>query len=467
VDNYSTIAAISTPLGKGGIGIIKISGQQAIPIAASIFRKSKAQKNASDPQQMFFESHRLYYGHIVDPENGSVVDEVLLAVMKAPRSYTREDVVEINSHSGAVVLTRILELVLKMGARLAEPGEFTKRAFLNGRIDLTQAEGVIDIINAKTEKSLKVAGSQLKGDVGRAIGAVRDSLLGILAEMEATIDFPEEVNEKPPGDFCVKLLQKEVIEPLESLLAGYRAGRLYREGLRLAVVGRPNVGKSSLVNRMLQKDRIIVTDIPGTTRDLIEEAVDIHGIPAVIADTAGLHQTNDPVETIGIQKTKEYVRTCDLVLFMVDATKPITEQDDFVYRTVQEQRTILVINKWDLVSRNFYYPVPDRWHMPRIKTSALYNQGISELKDLIARDFIGNGSAGDHNGVVPNLRHKQNIEQSIHAVQSALNGLRNNQSEELIVIDLKEAVRALDEILGLSASEEIIDQIFSRFCIGK
>ncbi len=463
----STIAAIATPVGKGGIGIIKISGNAAIPIATSIFRKFGSDFKEEETGLLSFESHRLYHGRIINPKSGNVLDEVLLSVMKAPRSYTREDVVEINSHSGMVVLSAVLELVLNMGARLAEPGEFTKRAFLHGRIDLTQAEGIIDIINARTEKSLRIAGAQLNGALAKPVRSIRHALLEMLAEMEATIDFPDDMEELSSTCASIQSLQRTVIQPLQSLLNRYQSGHVYRDGIKMAVVGRPNVGKSSLVNRMIQKDRIIVTAIPGTTRDLIEETLDIRGIPVIITDTAGLHRTTDLVESIGIQKTQAYIRSSDLVLFMVDASRPLSDEDNDIYKAIEKQKTILVINKSDLVENRYNYPIPCAWEMPRIMTSALCNHGIDALKDLIAKDFVENGVMGNGDGIVPNLRHKQSLEKCIQAAHSAFDGFRDNRPEELIVMDMKEAVGFLDEILGLSASGAIIEEIFQRFCIGK
>ena len=459
----STIAAIATPGGAGGIGIIKISGKDAISIASLIFRKSGSSFDGAHA----FESHRLYHGHIVHPESDKILDEVLLSVMKMPRSYTREDVVEINTHSGFAVLSGILELVLAKGARLAEPGEFTKRAFLNGRIDLTQAEGVIDIINARTEKALEIAGVQIKGELGKTIRSIRDTLLAVEAEIEAEIDFPDDVEELSSKDRHIETLQQAVISPLTALLNRYHIAHFFRDGIRMAVVGRPNVGKSSLVNRLIQKDRVIVTPIPGTTRDLIEETADIRGIPVVITDTAGLHQTDDPVEVIGIQKTQEYIKDSDLVLFLVDAGCPLTEADFEIRSILKGKNVVLVINKMDLLSEQRGFPIPESWRMPSVMISALYNQGVDALKALIARGFIRNGSESDGGRIVPNLRHKLTLERSVQASESALSGLQKDSHMELTAIDLKEAVDALGEIIGLTAKEAILDEIFSRFCIGK
>ena len=462
-----TIAAISTPVGSGGIGIIKMSGENARSIAGAIFRRSRNDSASALPETNELKSHRLYHGHIVNPDTGTVLDEVLLSYMASPRSYTREDVVEINTHSGTVVLSAILDLLIQKGATLAEPGEFTKRAFLSGRIDLTQAESVIDVINARTDKALQIAGEQLNGVLGDSVRPVRDVLLGIVAEMEAGIDFPDDMEDSDPSEGLQEMIKCDVISPLDALIENHQKGQIFREGVRMAVVGQPNVGKSSLVNRMIERDRIIVTAIPGTTRDLIDETLDIKGIPITITDTAGLHRSNDPVETIGIQKTRDYVQSSDLVLFMVDVSQPINTEDRDIYDLVENKNTIFVINKSDLVEDGFKYQIPNGWNFPSVMISALYDRGISVLKDLIAGSLINEGAIGNGNGVVPNLRHRRCLETALLASQAALYGIKEDRPDDIIVMDLKEAVNALDDILGHSTSERVIDEIFSRFCIGK
>ncbi len=463
----STIAAIATPSGQGGIGIIKISGPKALAIAASVFRKSGENSAPMGSCTDLFESHRIYHGHILDSDNGQIIDEVILTVMKAPRSYTREDVVEINAHAGTLVLTVILELVLSHGARLAEPGEFTKRAFLNGRIDLTRAEGVIDLINARTEKALQIANAHLKGGLGNSIDSIREGLQRIVAGIEAEIDFPEDVEAVETPENIRLILQKDVLDPLVGMLNQHRTGHLYRDGVKLAVVGRPNVGKSSLVNRLLEKDRVIVTPIPGTTRDLIEETLDIHGIPVMITDTAGMHTTDDPVESIGIEKTKACIQYSDLVFFLVDAAEPLTDEDFNIYRNLEEKAAILIINKMDLLPDSTRFKVPDGWTLPRVMTSALYNQGIDHLKKLFEKIMVRNGEGSEPLRTVPNLRHKKSLEKCIKAAQSALKGLGEGIPEALIAIDIKMGMNALDEITGQAVRPTILDDIFSRFCIGK
>lgn len=467
----ATIAAIATPAGTGGIGIIKISGKEAISIAASIFQRSRTSRmntGATDSSFSSLKSHRLYFGHIVDPEKEQILDEVLVSVMFAPGTYTMEDVVEINTHSGHVVLTSILNLVLRNGARLAEPGEFTKRAFLNGRIDLTQAEAVIDIINSKTEKSLEIATSQIKGELKNWVEKIRRVLIDLLTETEAAIDFPEDVGEIINESAVTEVLQQKVIYKLKELVGHYENAHVLRDGLKMVVVGRPNVGKSSLMNRLIQEDRVIVTPFPGTTRDLIEETLDIHGIPVIIADTAGLHKTEDPVEVIGIQKAYEYIDDSDLVLFMVDASCPLSKEDHEIYGKIHDKRLILVVNKIDLVDDGFKFNVPESWKKtPRVMISALYGLGIDGLKELIAHVSIGEHGLEMRNSIIPNLRHKIALNRSLKAAISARNELQNGTPFELIAIDIKEAIERLGEILGVTAKEDVIDQIFARFCIGK
>jgi tRNA modification GTPase len=467
----STIVAIATPPGSSGIGIIKISGPDAVSIASAIFKKSA--KNATPPagsavrSPALWESHRLYHGHIIDPETGHTLDEVLLSVMHAPRSYTGEDVAEINTHSGIIVLRTIMDLVLRKGARLAEPGEFTKRAFLNGRIDLTQAEAVIDIINARTEKALDIAAAHIKGEFKDCIVTARNALLSVMTLMEAAIDFPEDVDPVQTRT-VMETLQQAVANPLTELVAHYRNAHILRDGLNLAVAGRPNVGKSSLMNRLIQKDRVKVRPIPGTTRDFIEETLNIHGIPVIVADTAGLHETQDPVEILGVQKTREYICSSDLVLFMVDLSVPLSREDLQVFETVKAKNVILVLNKQDLVTDPDSICLPDSWqHLPQVQISALYNQGIDRLKDLIASVSIGDARLDLRVKMIPNLRHKQLLDQSLQAVRNALKAIRADSPFELVVIDLQEAADALAAIIGIHVKVDILDQIFSRFCIGK
>jgi tRNA modification GTPase len=471
MDNH-TIAAVATPIGRGGIGIIRVSGKKALRIAATIFRRSSfASDHNSDTCDVSFarfKSHRLYHGYVVDPANGRRLDEVLLAIMKAPRSYTREDVVEIQAHSGPVVLSSILEMVLKNGARLAEPGEFTKRAYINGRIDLTQAEAVVDIINARTNKSLEIATAQLKGDMRMSIETISGSLSDVFAEINAAIDFPDDVTEIVDIDTQTKTLQDKIIARLKELIERYKNAHVLRDGLKLVVVGRPNVGKSSLMNRLLQKERAIVASMPGTTRDFIEEPLGIRGIPVIITDTAGLHETDDPVEVIGIKKTYEHTDLSDLVLFVIDAGCRITEEDYKIYERISNRKLIIVINKSDIVDDKHKPDMPNSWiNIPQVKISALYSQGLDRLKNLIAKISLSEHGFDTEHTIVPNLRHKIALERSLHAASSAVEGMQRRTPLELISIDIKEAIDSLEEITGVIANEDMLDRIFSRFCIGK
>lgn len=470
--NNSTIAAVATPIGRGGIGIIRISGEKALRIAATIFKRSHfASDHNADTRDLSFaklKSYRLYHGYVVDPGNGRRLDEVLLAIMKAPHSYTVEDVVEIQAHSGPVVLSSILELVLKNGARLAEPGEFTKRAYINGRIDLTQAEAVVDIINARTNKALEIATTQLEGNMRMSVETIRDLLSDIFAGINAAIDFPDDVTETVDIDTAIKTLQNKVLARLKGLIEQYENAHVLRDGLKLVVVGRPNVGKSSLMNCLLQKERAIVTSMPGTTRDFIEEPLSIRGIPVIVTDTAGLHETDDPVEVIGIKKTYEHTDLSDLVLFVLDAGCRTTEEDYKIYERISERKLIIVINKSDLSDDEHKLDVPDSWiNIPQVKISALYNQGLDVLKDLIAKTAISEQILEIEHAIVPNLRHKIALDRSLQAASSAIEGMRKRIHLELIAIDIKEAMDSLGEITGVIANEDMLDRIFSRFCIGK
>ncbi len=476
--NPDTIAAIATPGGKGGIGIVKISGPSAFTVAEAIFKpidrcQDSNAVSVSAPEgkrhKVFeFESHRLYYGHIVDPQSGLLLDEVLLSAMKAPQTYTREDVVEINAHGGAVVLHAILQLVLKRGVRLAEPGEFTRRAYANGRIDLTQAEAVIDIINARTQKSLQLAAAHVSGKLRKQITFVRGGLIDILTRIEAAIDFPDDVTELIQPEETRETLQNIVLEPLKRLVRNYVDAHVFRDGLAVAVVGRPNVGKSSLLNQLVQKDRAIVTDVPGTTRDVIEETLNLDGIPVVISDTAGVHDTDHPVEKIGIEKTLEHVNGSDLVLFMIEANCPLGPEDHLIYEQINSKPLIIVLNKIDLIKGGNETILPDNWRFDdQVRISALYDQGIDHLKDKIIKIARGPNPL-DFNGViVPNLRHKLLLETSLDAVESMIEQLKKGTPSELVAIHLQEAIDALGVISGDNVKVDVLNEIFSRFCVGK
>jgi tRNA modification GTPase len=476
--NPDTIAAIATSGGKGGIGIVKISGLNSFAVAKAIFRpvdwrggSNSGPFSAHEGKRhkaFEFESHRLYYGHIVDPENGLLLDEVLLSTMKAPRTYTREDVVEINAHGGAVILHAILQLVIKKGVRLAEPGEFTQRAFANGRIDLTQAEAVIDIINARTQKNLQLAAAQVSGKLRKQIASIRGGLVELLTRIEAAIDFPDDIAEFIQPEDTRKTLQNKVAEPLKRLVRNYVDAHVFRDGLAVAVVGRPNVGKSSLLNQLVQKDRAIVTDVPGTTRDVIEETLNLEGIPVVISDTAGVHHTDNPVEKIGIEKTLEHVNGSDLVLFMIEANSLLGPEDHLIYDHINSKPIIVVRNKIDLIQGGKETILPANWRFDdQVRISALYDRGIDQLKNKVIKMAGGQESLDFNEVIVPNLRHKLLLETSLGAAESVIEQLEKGTSSDLVAIHLQEAIDALGVISGDNVKVDVLNEIFSRFCVGK
>jgi len=462
----STIAAICTPRGFGGVGIIKISGPDAIRIAQAVFR-SKDQKGPNQ-DAVSFKAYRLRYGIVVQPEDGTRIDEVLLATMRAPKSYTGEDVVEINAHAGPVVLNTILDIVLTQGALLAEPGEFTRRAFLNGRIDLTQAEAVVDLINAKTTAAAHMASSQMAGHLRKEIEVISTAVRDLITYNEARIDFPEDVAADESIAQDLVMLKEKVIAPLSNILDHFREGRILREGLRLAVVGRPNVGKSSIMNRLVRDDRAIVTDIPGTTRDTVEDFINIQGIPVVIVDTAGLQETDNPVEKIGIEKTLQNIEKADLILFVVEEGQGIRTEDQEIYKKIEDKSHFIVINKKDLESADRSTHIPDQWLVnPCFSISALSGEGLSELENAIY-GFV----AGDQEGLInsdfaPNLRQKQLIQKSLEAALAALESKRREDSGELTALDLDDCQINLNKVLGRHLQEDILEHIFKQFCIGK
>jgi len=468
MDDSSTIAAIATPAGSGGISIIRVSGPHAISIAAALFQPC-AGGPENRPAGPAFESHRLYYGHIVDPASGRTLDEVMLSVMKAPKSYTREDVLEINAHGGPVAVRSILEAVLRQGARLAEPGEFTRRAFLNGRIDLTQAEAVADLINARSERSLSSAAAQLEGGLRQAVQTIRTFCLDLLVRMEAGIDFPEDVGDLIDTRETFTRLQEQVITPLKQLIRNHVQGRVIHEGLRVAIVGRPNVGKSSLMNRLLGRERAIVTPYPGTTRDVIEDTLIVQGVPVMLRDTAGLHVSRDPVETLGMAKTLENSGSADLVLFVLEAHRPLGEEDVRVYEWVRSKPMLIVLNKIDLLNGSAAQAeVPDDFPRERCaRISALSGQGVEELQARIIQAATGESGLEVAGTVIPNLRQKELLERSLASATAAATDVVNGSAPELVSIHLTQAADGLGEILGATVKVDVLDAIFSRFCIGK
>jgi tRNA modification GTPase len=455
-----TVAAIATPAGVGGIGVVKISGPSAWAIGERLFQRARVPKS--------LHSHRLYHGHIVEPETGRPVDEVLTSFMRAPHTYTREDVVEINCHSGMAVLERILELVLRSGARLAEPGEFTRRAFLNGRIDLTQAEAVLEVIRSKTRRSLDLAGEQLRGALKVMVTHLRTHLLQVLATVEAAIDFPDEEIETSEGAELAERLHTQVLDPVTDLLARYEDGCILREGLGVTIAGKPNVGKSRLLNTLLRRDRALVTPVPGTTRDAIEEGFNLRGIPIRLVDTAGLREADTLVEQLGMELTRDRLARADLVLFVLDRSAPLTREDIRIHEELGEKPRIILLNKKDLDRHPDFAAIESRFPGETVlEISALRGDGIEGLKDAVFRTIRGCRLDTETSVVAPNLRHKMCLERTREAATRAIELLEGKAPTELVAIELQEALRHLGEIIGMTTSEDVLDQIFSQFCIGK
>jgi tRNA modification GTPase len=454
-----TIAAISTPPGAGGIGIIRISGRLALQILKDMFQPRD--------QSCSFVSHRLYYGHIHHPKDGKILDEVLVVYMVAPCTYTREDVVEIHCHGSFLVLQNVLELILTRGAILAAPGEFTKRAFLNGRIDLTQAEAVIDILSAKTRKGVDLAQEQLSGALYRKIVPIRQSLIHMRALVEVAIDFPDEDVEIVDHRHLIEQLGQEVAEPLKNLLGNADRGRLYRDGVAIVIAGLPNVGKSSLLNAILQEDRALVTAIPGTTRDSIEEIIDIFGVPVRIIDTAGIRDDAGEVEVLGIQRARELINKADLIVFLLDGSRDVSEGDQRLYEQVRHKPVLPVLNKVDICGQNR----PDLSTLVGLghctAISAKHQSGIEELKKALFMAITSGADQWEEDGCAPNIRHKHALlaaHQSCERIRESLGiGLTN----DLIAVDLQECLDRLAEIVGETTSEDILDVIFAEFCLGK
>lgn len=454
-----TIAAIATAPGEGGIGIIRISGADSIAIASSIF-KPFYKENLLD-----YPNRSLVYGNIVDSDR--VIDEVLIARMEGPNSYTAEDVVEINCHGGFISVKKILELVLKNGARLADPGEFTKRAFLNGRIDLSQAEAVIDIINAKTDQSHDIAQTQLEGALSQKVRSLRNMITEVLAQVEVAIDYPEEdiefITYKELTDKTSQI-QKEVVRMYETS----DTGKILREGLKTAILGKPNVGKSSLMNWILGENRAIVTEIAGTTRDVIEEFVNIKGIPLKIVDTAGIRETDDIVEKIGVEKSRDHMKSSDLVLVVLDSSRELEEDDLEILDAISPQKTLVLINKIDLESRLDMDKVKEYIAKDNIiPISAMENKGLESIHDKIEAMVYEGRVSNKGDVMITNTRHKDAIYKAMNSINDAIKGLEDHMSYDFIEVDLKDAWDSLGFINGDTVTEDLLDTIFKNFCIGK
>jgi tRNA modification GTPase len=463
MNNEETIAAIATPFGEGGIGIVRISGSLAEPICRKIFRPKK--------EQTGLVSHSFQYGEIVDPERQAPIDEAMFVLMKSPRTYTREDVAEIQCHGGYLILQRVLELVLKQGARMAQPGEFTKRAFLNGRIDLSQAEAVVDLIKAKTNASLEIANRQLRGVLRGEILVLKERLMENLALLEAHIDFPEEDIDAISQatlreDLC------EILVRIEGWIGSYEEGKIFREGISCVIVGKTNVGKSSLLNVLLNEDRAIVTSTPGTTRDVIEEVLNIREIPIRLMDTAGLRHAADCVEREGIRKTREQVSKADFILWVLDGSRELDKDDFEIFGEIEEKKKVIVVNKNDLPSKFVIEDIREKSPcasvVPFVSISALKREGIEDLRDAIYASLIHRGKENVADSViVANLRHKTALEEAKNRISDASKGLDEGVSLEFIAFEIRSALEALGSIVGETTSDEIMNRVFERFCIGK
>lgn len=458
---HDTIAAITTAMGAAGVGIIRISGSDAGEIADKVFR-SKSGKKLKEKK-----NYTITYGHVID-EEGKVVDEALALVMWSPQSFTGENVVELQCHGGMVLLRKVLELVIRAGARLAEPGEFSKRAFLNGKLDLSQAEAILDMINAMTEEGAKAAVSNLQGGLSNIIKDYRKQIMEIMAYLEADIDFPEEdFTRLAPSELVLRI--SKIGNGIHDLLQTFRSGRILREGLKTVLIGRPNVGKSSLLNAFLRAKRAIVTDIPGTTRDVIEEYYNLGGIPLVLMDTAGIRETEDVVEKIGMEKTREAVEEADLILYVLDIINGITEEDEAFVRRYPVDKIVILVNKIDLLEEeSIDDKIRERLAPYSVHfVSAKEEIGIKELEEEIKSVFFQNGFDLSDRVYLNNVRHKEALEKAKRALDSARQGVEDNLPSDFISIDLRNSWEYLGEITGETLEEDLIDQIFSQFCLGK
>lgn len=454
-----TIAAVATAYGEGGIGIIRISGEEALPILQEIFEFH------GDTDT--FTSRRMTYGKIIDKEKNQIIDEVLAVYMKGPKTYTAEDVVEINCHGSMVSLRKTLALVLRKGARLAEPGEFTKRAFLNGRLDLSQAEAVIDMIRAKTDKSFDVAVSQLEGRLSLKVEEIRQKLLDLLVDITVNIDYPDEDIE----EMTYEKLEESIVETqdmIEKLLETSSTGRMIREGIKIAIVGKPNVGKSSLMNGLLKETRAIVTDIPGTTRDTIEEVLSIRNIPVYLVDTAGIRETSDKVEKMGIEKSKEAFNQADFILFLLDGSRPLEEEDLQIMEFLKERKSLVLINKRDLGEAISIEDISAKLPASQvIEASLLKGQGITEIEDAVEDLVYGGEIVQKESMMVNNVRHIELFQQAVKSLTDALHMSERREALDFIEVDVKNAYERLGEIIGETVSDDIINEVFARFCLGK
>ncbi|CAC7283788.1 tRNA (5-carboxymethylaminomethyl-2-thiouridylate) synthase [Staphylococcus aureus] len=458
--DLDTITSISTPMGEGAIGIVRLSGPQAVEIADILYKGKHLLNDVP--------SHTINYGHIIDPESKEVVEEVMVSVLKAPKTFTREDIIEINCHGGILTINRVLELTMTYGARMAEPGEFTKRAFLNGRIDLSQAEAVMDFIRSKTDRASKVAMNQIEGRLSDLIKKQRQSILEILAQVEVNIDYPEYDDvEDATTEFLLEQ-SKEIKQEINRLLDTGAQGKIMREGLSTVIVGKPNVGKSSMLNNLIQDNKAIVTEVAGTTRDVLEEYVNVRGVPLRLVDTAGIRETEDIVEKIGVERSRKALSQADLILFVLNNNEALTQEDYTLYEVVKNEDVIVIVNKMDLEQNIDINEVKDMiGDTPLIQTSMLKQEGIDELEIQIRDLFFGGEVQNQDMTYVSNSRHISLLKQARQTIQDAIDAAESGVPMDMVQIDLTRTWEILGEIIGETASDELIDQLFSQFCLGK
>ncbi|MFE8704078.1 tRNA uridine-5-carboxymethylaminomethyl(34) synthesis GTPase MnmE [Cytobacillus sp. FJAT-54145] len=457
-----TIAAVSTPMGEGAIAIVRLSGDEAIKISDTLFRGVGGKRLKDVP------SHTIHYGQLIDPKTEEVAEEVMVSVMKGPKTFTKEDVVEINCHGGLVSVNRVLQLTLKAGARLAEPGEFTKRAFLNGRIDLSQAEAVMDLIRAKTDRAMNVALGQMEGRLSKLIQKLRQDILETLAHVEVNIDYPEYDDVEEMTHHVLLEKANHVRNEIEQLLRTSQQGKILREGLSTVIVGRPNVGKSSLLNSLVHENKAIVTDIPGTTRDVIEEYVNVRGVPLRLLDTAGIRETEDIVERIGVERSRQVLKEADLILLVLNYSDDLTIEDENIFKAVEGMDVIVIVNKTDLPQKINMDRVKElAKNYPLITTSLLEDVGVNELEEAISTLFFAGTIEASDMTYVSNSRHIALLNQALGSIEEALNGVESGVPIDIVQIDLTRTWELLGEIIGESVHESLIDQLFSQFCLGK
>ncbi|KIN26895.1 hypothetical protein B4073_4132 [Bacillus subtilis] len=457
-----TIAAISTPMGEGAIAIVRLSGPEAIQIADKIYKGPKGKTLSS------VESHTIHYGHIVDRPSDRVVEEVMVSVLKAPRTFTREDVIEINCHGGIVTVNQVLQLALREGARLAEPGEFTKRAFLNGRIDLSQAEAVMDLIRAKTDRAMNIAMNQMEGRLSALVRRLRSEILETLAHVEVNIDYPEYDDVEEMTHQILVEKATAVKKEIEALLRTSEQGKILREGLSTVIIGRPNVGKSSLLNSLVHEAKAIVTDIPGTTRDVIEEYVNVRGVPLRLVDTAGIRETEDIVERIGVERSRQVLKEADLILLVLNYSEELSDEDVKLFEAVEGMDVIVILNKTDLEAKIDTERVRELANgRPVVTTSLLKEEGINDLEEAIQSLFYTGAIESGDLTYVSNTRHISILQQAKRAIEDALSGIEQDVPIDMVQIDLTRCWELLGEIIGDSVHESLIDQLFSQFCLGK